>query len=958
MYFVPVIRDYFEVLNNIIDSLSGGIDLKLIREESLHYFFVNIKPFFTSLITFQWLGNVPYFPIYVPPLHSSLLKENLFLDKQISTFLSVLERPAYTDRKLVLGFLNSFFFSLPVSFAHLLTVRRVLTQGILSGIYSALGTVTGQILFVTCILLGLRSLIIPWLSFDFHYLICTLILLQNIYNTGLVRRFKLIYRNEKKRLKRVWLSNFILSWTEQICTFPYFGNLTFGPEPTALDIFNSNTEKQSYLLTATYLYGFFVGTLLFTALFCFLSIRLNNLIYNYLLNCSFAQWYNIVNSGMCSFTIALTFNTFSYYGLDYLFTAPLGFIPEDRALYFTGFSLLTIPAPISSLRQFNDNYYSRSLTADLSNFDRGTYIRRSKTPHYREFETTNFESEFSYGQDGYRPRFLIKRPRGRDKKQLLSKRVLLFVERKTNPLASMESMRHYYEEPNIPAIGTANNEKMLNFAVDIQSKRMRTCENFDYREDIIYRERDPGQTYKDFYKSLPKIEKNFRKSLLESHFIFAKMNLGRSVNGAFRLNYHCADFNFIRDEAEKYFKIQHWYENYGNRFFRFFDIHLFTLNQPTFQKLTLSQENLLFQKRLLLGSYYDSFRYYNKLPFLESFKGRYNLSKSYGNHIYSQKFKGTNKVVRRVFSITASPQAKRRATRLDKVDLKYDQPLYLKGNERDYKVFHEELSHQKVESTNFLEISDPTPFYAGWDKGLRKVVTTNRVLPRLVAGYLLNSPKTNKSRDFTAVIQEAEAMGILSKSEKRQSPKGKEYKILANFLSSNKVIPFTNWPLQLLKIKNEDQRIWKGFSAPTYKQHIPYDIQFEFIRGFSEVYDYRLWGFLDKDIEKINKEIDLTQFYSSSLYRSEWEREAQEDLRAPIKDGLVWRGNSVLKRRLLVAIEKKLEKPIAMIKKIQSAVDELRLQAFAVDAEDSIGDIKANWKNLYESEKERLDEDD
>ena len=339
MSFVPAIRDYIEMLNNVFDSLSGDINFQTIVKETLVYLFVSIKCILTYIFSFQWLRNVSYFPILVPQLHSSVLNETYFLHNPVSTIFTFLETPTYGNNKYLLGFLNSFFFCLPISCAHVICARRLLIQGIPAGIASGLGTILGQWWFATCILFGLRSFIIPWFSFEpLNFIIGICLLLNIIHEMTHQRSFNIINTKgkDKTKLIRIFLLNLILSWTEQSCIFQYFGNLTFGPEPTALEIFSSNTEIQSFLIDGSYLLGLLAGSFLFTGLFGFLSIRLSNFIYP-LFKLSLSKWINLLNFGLISLTIAFTLTSIPYYGLDYLFTGPLGFISQDKALEKTFF---------------------------------------------------------------------------------------------------------------------------------------------------------------------------------------------------------------------------------------------------------------------------------------------------------------------------------------------------------------------------------------------------------------------------------------------------------------------------------------------------------------------------------------------------------------------------------------------------------------------------------------------
>ncbi len=67
----------------------------------------------------------------------------------------------------------------------------------------------------------------------------------------------------------------------------------------------------------------------------------------------------------------------------------------------------------------------------------------------------------------------------------------------------------------------------------------------------------------------------------------------------------------------------------------------------------------------------------------------------------------------------------------------------------------------------FIQLSNPIPFYVGWDEQLRKLVITNRLSPRYYAGYSMKFLTKNYSND---------------------------YPILNQLIQKNKTIEFTTWP--------------------------------------------------------------------------------------------------------------------------------------------------------------------
>ena len=882
MSFVPAIRDYIEMLNNVFDSLSGNINAEIIIKETLVYLFVSIKCILTYFFTFQWLRNVSYFPILVPQLHYSVLNETYFLHNPVSTIFTFLETPTYGNNKLVLGFLNSFFFCLPFSCAHIICARRLLIQGLPAGIASGLGTILGQWWFATCVLFGLRCFIIPWFSFEpLNFIIGFCVLLNIIFGMTHQRGFSPIKTKEKSKLVRIFLLNLILSWTEQSCFFQYFGNLTFGPEPTALEIFSSNTEIQSFLIDSSYLLGLLGGSFLFTGLFGFVSIRLSNFIFR-LLKCSFSKWFNLLNFGLISLTIAFTFILLPYYGLDYLFAGPLGFISQDKALDKTFFSLNTVENP---RRLFYSDGKPKSFSMDLKSFDRGNYLRWNDNPLYQSFECLNYRGEYAWTNEPVRHPLIRKRyalkiliqkilsrwdktniATSNKNEGLLTENSPLKSDKKDENLRSKNKVKNDDQEES----STDNNYNTDNL---IDEEESSTDNNYNTDDLIDEEESSTDNNYNtddltdEEILSGKAITNEAKKRLDRGRFFGRKPKAGDYIDIASTLkrNFltnHLSD-NPRYDRKLEYIVKKKYYSNSIYKSLLSLDIDSFLSKRPAFQKLTISEEKNLFEKRLLLSAYYDSLRYYNQLPYIQEFKEFSNGSKSYADRVYNQQFKGTMKIVRRLFSITVDPK---KNTNENPV-LKFDQPLYLNSNESNYKPFHEELSHKKVQKTHFLEISNSTPFYAGWDQGLRKLVITNRLLGRSFAGYALYSPTKMKS---------------------------KEYQTLANFIDSNKKIEFTTWPLSKLTLEKEH----RSFS------NIPYNVLFESLKDpKNESLRTRLSVYFALDTANPAKNIpsslpralqDPGEFIESNPLATAINNTMVTDILPPNKGGFIWPGNSVL----------------------------------------------------------------
>lgn len=236
MSFVPVIRDYVEVINTLSQNTGGLIQpIEFIRETAM-YLFKTIQFGLVYILTLQWVHDFSLLPINIPQISISLFSENLFLDNPESSFFSFLEIPSIKQNSLFLGFFNSFFLTLPISIVHIITLRRLYIKGIPAATYSIAGYLVGQIFCIGCVIFGFRGIINSWFSFEpFNYII------------GLILIFRVIYAMTQENLREIegwnnpqytniFLTTFILAWCEQTSILQYIGNLSFNPNASLLEI--------------------------------------------------------------------------------------------------------------------------------------------------------------------------------------------------------------------------------------------------------------------------------------------------------------------------------------------------------------------------------------------------------------------------------------------------------------------------------------------------------------------------------------------------------------------------------------------------------------------------------------------------------------------------------------------------------------------------------------------------
>nr|ASN77453.1 Hypothetical protein Ycf1 [Pedinophyceae sp. YPF-701] len=320
MFFTTFIRDYLESLNTLSWNFSNLAEVKILLISTFTYLAQCIKLSFIFIFSFQWLRDLVYLPLVLPTFLKEIISGNYILNDEFN-FLQYSPITQNTQNVFILGFLNSFFLSLPISIPVLIIFRRLLIENLTAWFVTMLGTVMGQTTLLMCVMFGWRFIIFPWTSFEpfpaIIGLFLALILAHQFIDTTKPYEFS------RKLLLQYFSLNFILVWTEQILFFPYLGNL--GSIQTLLDV----TEKSNTFVNLTYFVGFFVGSLIFLTLFSWIAFQIKKLI-EY--KSSLINVERKLNFLFSVGIISLSITTFPYYAFDYLVTSPLGFIVNDKAL--------------------------------------------------------------------------------------------------------------------------------------------------------------------------------------------------------------------------------------------------------------------------------------------------------------------------------------------------------------------------------------------------------------------------------------------------------------------------------------------------------------------------------------------------------------------------------------------------------------------------------------------------
>ena len=882
--FVPAIRDYIDVLNSAYDSVSSNINLQQVLQQSFFFIVSSIKFTVIYFLSFQWIHDLTYLPILVPQLKIEILKEHFFLQTPQSNFFTFLEIPSYTNNKFLLGFCNSFFLCLPLSVAHLISARRLLIQGLPAGIFSSLGTICGQILLLICILFGGRFFITPWFNFQIlNYFFGVCLVLNIVYDMAHERSIRIIDISNKSLLLRIFLLNFALAWTEQSCIFQYFGNLTLGAEPTIIEIFSSPTELQSILTHTTYIIGIIIGSLAFTSIFIFNCSKISNFVVQFS-SIPYTRWIRRLNFSLITLILAFSFTSIPFYSFDYLVLSNLGFVSQDKSLKNTVFSPIKIHDYFPPLLGDSTNLsldQKPGIDTDITPFDKGRYLMFDAND---SFEQLNYQGEYAWLTKKHRTPTVSRDP---SSFAVLSNFSKFFQKAKktfrpvTNTLpisdsfAKEQQSKQNIEESEGTNLKVLQPENLENF-VDNEILEL----DSDNSINVLHSRNENERKVNEFFENMVNI----------------------SVQNRFSTHQQVK-----KPKLEKNFK-QKYYSNPIYKLLLSTDIDFFLSRQPNSFALNAKQENKLFEKRLILANYYDSLRYYSKLPYGDEFQDIFNGSKSYADRVYNQQFKGTLKIVRRLFSITINDfdeitnansftqQVNKQSKTTSEIEnpfsfiqanennreslvLKFDQPLYKKantgilqnnqstseyGNDEFHPVFHEEFRINRKASKKeydtpfkipFIQLTNPIPFYVGWDEQLRKLVITNRLSPRYYAGY---------------------SMKFLTKSYSN------DYPILNQLIQKNKTIEFTTWPVSKNILENrKDESIFPYnllFESKSSLKNKAVSDQFTSLEQRDDSEDFGTIGSIPINIAKNGGKMD----------------QEMEDIIPYTRGGFVWPGHSNL----------------------------------------------------------------
>jgi hypothetical protein len=870
MSFVTTVRDYVETLNTISDAFGEELTLSSFISQTVFYILKTVQSSLLYIVSFQWIRDFSLLPIVLPQLTSALFKESFFLETPSKVFFQFLELPDLHQNKFLLGFLNSLFLSLPLSIVHIISIRRLLIQGIPAGVYSIGGYLVGQLFLLTCSIFGFRQVLIPWLTLEpLNYVIGVLLIFRLLYSLTQENLIELKGWS-RSTYSEFFITSFALAWCEQTSVFQYLGNLTLSTNVTILESFSSTTSFSSFFIHILYLLGLTIGSVLFTGLFGFLALRLRNwIIYSTPLSTSkFLKWFN---KSSFILALALSLTSVPFYSFEYLALAPLGFVSQDSVFKSTIFDQ-------SLLKD-----YSKGLTGmatperlfhyidlEVAPFDRGEYLTAPDVQQPLSFEDLNYRGEVDWVRR-------IEKVSGiTDSKSGFFTLSKLFKKQpKTGVEAQQPSQRQKTLEKNT-----------LLLSGSFESDATNGPGQHDTSSEIVKR-------YIQFYDGNTDSLESFQVPYQQLYsFSFPKDFLRKSAK--------------IESKVEQKIKDK-YYSNPIYKNLLTLDIDLFLKRQPETFKLTPNQETDLYTKRRMLESYANSLKAYSQLPSNEAFDSFFDGAKSFSNKVYNQQFKGTLRSVRRLFTLSRSaPQTIRTpvgdqngsnfaSQKQDKISYKptsetilaFDQPLYQWKNEKPFSPYHEELGSKGLMDQNLQptgEFGAPgligvlkkgvderaffvnQPLYAGWDERLRKFVITNKALPRTLAGYRVNLPNQQRKQE-----------GIGQKIKFTVWPLSKTQLILKE--------PFSSSPASQGTLVSKEQGEVKGSSSTNV---VPYVTLYQFLDAKAK----EVLG--DQDFVTLPANLQRWEFQQGQTEKRKGEKIKQPSL-IPVRGGFVWPGNAPLK---------------------------------------------------------------
>jgi threonine/homoserine/homoserine lactone efflux protein len=341
---VTSVKDYIEIVHKLIES-DSSFQINNYDELGpiITYIVITFQEFIRNVVTLKWLNNIWDLPIIIPDISSAMISEISILDNYFHNAFNFLDKPLsygetnllfYNLEKFSIGLINSLFLFIPTGTSHLITIRRFVMQGLEAGYLAGLGSIVGNILWITSVIFGLRFFVIPWLSLDiFRYILGFVLLVKYMWDSYNERKMAVTTQSAKQK---IFLLNFLLALTEQTSIYPFITNLSIGSESSILESFPAQDLTSFITIHFSYILGLTLGCLSLLHLTCWFWENPAFKIYMWLISSfkvSTSFYYKVLNFTFLYLTMICAISSIPYYGLDYTLTNPLGLVQDDRILY-------------------------------------------------------------------------------------------------------------------------------------------------------------------------------------------------------------------------------------------------------------------------------------------------------------------------------------------------------------------------------------------------------------------------------------------------------------------------------------------------------------------------------------------------------------------------------------------------------------------------------------------------
>ena len=809
------LKNTIEVLNEIyeVQNVGSGLQWVLFLKLSWNIFL----DWMSYIFTLQWINDFIKLPIFLPqgsesvfsdlfnhlvhhpyPLNFPVLTDNTLKSAENWASRSA-DRLPQGSVQFWSGFCNCFFLYVPLSPVQFIWLRRIIDGQQGSGWASTIGIILGHLSLLGCCLFGFRDIINVWfglepLSYFLGVWLIFIVIFEMAHKPLILKKFssgrastigserinlgryisqllrgfakgEASSRRASEELFKIFLISFGLVWTDQSGFYQYFGHLTLHSGVSLIDFDFSNSTGLAYY------FGIIVGSFFWTYIISQSVLRLGlGYIFPRLTRYPYSYWIRGFHNFCLIGCITLTLTSLPYYGPDYLFTNPLGFFPQDNV--FEATSLLKTDTKDIKKGRLGEKSSFASVDTDLSLFDRGRYAGGPVVEFH--LESLNYQQEYAWRsrfdrrgltrggglldqylttQLGPVEEALKKQRREKKRAQQIQK-----IQKFKNTQDQKSRLSERTSEPRVSSDRLAqvqfNETNDFNSEID-DRQSIDQYDLIENSEDLMENYEDLIERFVENYTAEANSEDPEVPDLVDEKMIdfsaFSEIaKYGFDLFSMFEAE-NPVDEELARDIKEKFS------DNLVYRFLVNLDISNFIRRQPKEHQLTSQEEISLFEKRLALGEYYETLRSYSQLPLNNIFQPLFCGPKSYINRIYNQQFKGTLKIVERLFSIHLEneenipkytdnlPNNEEENKKSEEIYfklkkepsvLKYDQPLYqtnfLQKNPLIHEQFleHLESSIQTADSIPFLKEGKPLPFFVGWSNEKRKFIVTNRLLTR------------------------------------------------------------------------------------------------------------------------------------------------------------------------------------------------------------------------------------